>query len=93
MGERYDRIRNDWLDLWSLGPADDISGGYVDQDDLAIMLKTPTKSAAADCMERQIAYWLQVGMEREDMKKHGYTSVDDIIMKNPTVADIARRYP
>lgn len=62
---RYDQAYADWNYLWTeYGPASDMTGGYVDQDDLARLLKSPTKTTAADCLDNQIIYWFQVGPEK-----------------------------
>jgi len=57
----YEQARADHEYLWSIAPADDMTGGYVDQEDLARLLKSPTKTTAAACYASQIAYWFQVG--------------------------------
>lgn len=57
----YEQARSDHEYLWSIGPADDMTGGYVDQEDLARLLKSPTKATAAACYADQITYWFQVG--------------------------------
>ena len=52
--------------LWrTYGPAKDISGGYVDQDDLAKLLRKPTRSVARDALCNQIRYWFAVGPDAE----------------------------
>ena len=48
--------------LWSTyGPAEDMTGGYVDQEDLERLLANPTRTVATDCLVRQIQYWFDVG--------------------------------
>lgn len=59
---RYDQALSDWQYLWEVyGPAADMTGGYVDQNDLMKLLKSPTKKTATECLESQIAYWFEVG--------------------------------
>lgn len=76
--------------LWDVfGPADDMTGGYVDQEDLARLLASPTKTTARDCLIRQIEYWFQVGPDRT----HGpQSSTEHLIEENSTVREIALRY-
>lgn len=60
--ERYKKVLSDWKYLFEgFAPADDMSGGYVDQEDLDKMLKYPTKTQAIKCLESQIHYWLDTG--------------------------------
>ena len=57
----YAQARRDHEYLWSFGPAQDMTGGYVDQEDLERLLKNPTKKMAAQCYCDQIQYWLEAG--------------------------------
>ncbi len=59
----YAQARTDHEYLWAYGPMEDISGAYVDQDDLKLLLECPTKTTARDCYERQIIAWFQRGPE------------------------------
>lgn len=59
----YEVAYRDHKYLWGFGPAYDMTGGYEDQNDLARMLKTPTKSMAAKCLTSQIIYWFERGTE------------------------------
>lgn len=59
---RYDQTYADWNYLWTeYAPAHDMTGAYVDQGDLARLLKSPTKATACECLESQIIYWFDVG--------------------------------
>lgn len=59
---RYDQALADWEYLWTTyGPAEDMTGAYVDQDDLKKLLRSPTKKTAAECLEAQIDYWFTAG--------------------------------
>lgn len=57
----YEQARADHEYLWSIAPAYDMTGGYEDQNDLARMLKSPTKGTARDCYVDQIVYWFEKG--------------------------------
>lgn len=59
--KRYLEAKSDHDYLWkTYGPADDMTGGYVDQEDLKRMLDAPTKKMAVYCLARQIHYWFQM---------------------------------
>jgi hypothetical protein len=65
--DTYDQVFSDWSYLWhEYGPAVDMTGGYVDQDDLAQLLASPRKSTAKKCLTRQIGYWFMVGPDHID---------------------------
>ena len=58
----YSQARSDHEYLWkTYGPAQDMTGGYVDSDDLDRLLICPTKTTARNCYCDQIRYWFQVG--------------------------------
>ncbi len=58
----YEQAWADRLYLWSeYGPADDMTGAYVDQGDLEKLLRSPTKATACACLCRQIDYWFRRG--------------------------------
>jgi len=78
----YDEVRRDHEYLWKIGPARDMTGGYVDQDDLKCLLERPTKACARDCYLKQIGYWFQVG---PDVRKDDWT-------EDREVEAIARAY-
>jgi hypothetical protein len=60
----YNQAFKDHQYLWAeYGPASDMTGGYVDQDDLDLLLAKPTKATALKCLESQIRYWFEVGPE------------------------------
>ena len=62
----YEQAREDREYLWSISPAYDMTGGYVDQDDLQRLLENPTKATARDCYRRQINYWFERGPQEGD---------------------------
>ena len=81
----YEQARKDHEYLWSIGPAKDMTGGYVDQGDLAKLLRNPTKATARDCYVSQIVYWFQIGPD-------GSAPAGDLIALDPMVAEIADRH-
>lgn len=83
--ETYEQVFSDWSYLWKIhGPAADMTGGYVDQEDLSALLKSPTKATARKCLLKQIAHWFQVGPE-------AYGAYGDI-PDSAQVREIAERY-
>lgn len=84
MMNTYEQAKADHAYLWSYAPAQDMSGGYVDQGDLYKLLEKPTKGTARDCFERQIRYWFQVGPDLPDKEDYWRTDFK--------VHDIADRY-
>lgn len=58
----YTQAFSDHSYLWeTYGAADDMTGRYVDQDDLTRLLRSPTKATACKCLVSQIEYWFSVG--------------------------------
>ena len=58
----YEQARADHEYLWkTYAPADDMTGGYVESDDLDKLLISPTKKTARECYMEQIVYWFQKG--------------------------------
>lgn len=84
----YEQARKDHEYLWAIGSAEDMTGAYVDQKDLAELLRNPTKATARDCYVNQIEYWLHAGPDREKTA----SSVSDLIASDPMIAEIAERY-
>lgn len=81
----YKQALADHAYLWSTyGPAEDMSGGYVDQADLAKMLRRPTEATARDCLESQIHYWFSVGPDNA-----GHLPIDP---DDERLIEIADRY-
>lgn len=52
----YEQAYNDWKYLCGIGPADDMTGGYQDQNDLKRLLDNPIKYTAKKCLCSQINY-------------------------------------
>ncbi len=84
----YEQAREDHEYLWSIGAANDMTGAYVDQDDLAKLLRNPTKSQARDCYVDQIIYWFDAGPDLLGSKE----TARDFINSDQRVAEIAERY-
>lgn len=84
----YEQVLRQWETLWAIAPADDMTGGYVDQDDLYALLHSPSKTTARKCLESQIRYWFQAGPAKEDRMP----TVAQIIQDNPAVREIAEDY-
>ncbi len=82
----YEQALADWGYLWSeYGEANDMTGGYVDQEDLKRLLLSPTKATACRCLCSQIEYWFQVGPDTSGTGGH---SPDG----DPRVIEIAERH-
>ena len=90
----YDEVRKDWETLWAYGPAYDMTGGYVDQEDLDKLLRKPTKVTARNCMLSQIHYWLDTGPDIDGLgeRSTAQKARDEIIENDPAVREIAERY-
>ena len=87
---KYEEIYKDWNYLFRrVGFAADMTGGYVDSEDLDELLKSPSKSTACKCLRRQITYWFQVGLEQdcEHLGKTIYELCDEF----PEIREIAER--
>ena len=87
----YDEARSDHEYLWdTYGPAHDMSGGYVDQDDLKKLLESPTKTTARQCYRAQIVFWFQNGPEPALLPDR--PGIDRRWLDDPFVEDIAIRH-
>jgi hypothetical protein len=81
----YEQAFRDHNYLWeTYGPAADMTGAYVDQMDLALLLRKPDKTTARDCLVRQILYWFSVGTEDD-----GISAID---WDDPEICEIADRH-
>lgn len=83
----YEQAFKDHSYLWGIAPASDMTGGYVDQDDLEKLLRSPTKATARQCLCNQIDYWFQTG---PDFRGEGRRDLID--WKDPTICEIAKRH-
>ncbi|PSV00524.1 hypothetical protein [Photobacterium kishitanii] len=87
----YDEVYADWYYLFQkISVAEDMTGGYVDSEDLDLLLKKPSKATAKGCLVRQISYWFSAGIEYSD--KHSGKSVFDLIEEYPKIISIAERH-
>jgi hypothetical protein len=58
----YEQAMDDHTYLWEeYAAASDMTGGYVDSEDLTRMLRNPTKAMARKCLIDQIEFWFQNG--------------------------------
>ncbi|HJV53066.1 MAG TPA: hypothetical protein VJ652_16485 [Noviherbaspirillum sp.] len=85
----YEQAYADHAYLWAIAPAEDMTGGYVDQDDLKRLLRSPTKATARDCLCGQIDYWFQKG---PDLSRRDHTDWRTLLDEHPRLAVIAKRY-
>lgn len=81
----YEQALADHRYLWSTyGAANDMTGGYVDQEDLTRLLRSPTKATARDCLVDQIEYWFDVGPDPTGSSRPDRS--------DPRLLEIAERY-
>lgn len=84
----YEQALADHTYLWeTYGPADDMTGAYVDQEDLARLLRSPTKTTARQCLCDQIDHWFNVGPDPDHSKYGRRVDAND-----PRLIEIAHRY-
>lgn len=84
MRHTYEQAFADHSYLWeAYGPARDMTGGYVDQEDLAKLLRSPSKATARKCLIDQIEYWFDMGVEEQSPQAD---------WSDPKLIDIANRY-
>lgn len=67
---KYEQAKADHAYLWSIAPGHDMTGGYVDQDDLVRLLASPTKATATECFQRQIEHWFTAGPDMQWLRPH-----------------------
>lgn len=85
----YEQAYKDRQYLWKrYGPAHDMTRGYVDQEDLESLLKSPTKGTALNCLHRQIEYFFEVGPEFNDARRKWESEKDS----DPRVQKIEKRW-
>ncbi|MGR5328591.1 hypothetical protein [Photobacterium damselae] len=88
---KYEEVYSDWEYLFkTVGFADDMTGGYVDSEDLEDLLKNPSKKTAKGILFRQIDYWYSEGIEYSN--EHKNKTVFDLIEEYPRIAEIADAY-
>lgn len=87
----YEEVYKDWDYLFNtISHANDMTGGYVDSEDLEALLKKPSKSTAKKCLVCQINYWFDAGIEYSN--EHKGKTVFDLINEYPEILVIADRY-
>ena len=87
----YDDVYKDWNYLFhAVGHAYDMTGGYVDSDDLDRLIKKPSKSTAKQCMKGQIDYWFNAGLEYQI--EHDRKGIYDLMEEFPRIEEIAKRH-
>lgn len=88
---RYEQVYSDWEYLFKeVAYADDMTGGYVDSEDLDKLLKKPSKATAKRILLRQIDYWFSKGIEYSE--EHKGKSIFDLIEDYPRITGIAENY-
>lgn len=86
----YEQALADHTYLWEeYGPAADMTGCYVDQEDLKLLLQSPTKATARQCLVRQIEYWFRAGPAIDT--EFG-ENVANLLACDPQLVEIAERY-
>lgn len=85
---KYEQVFKDWEYLWAIAPAEDMTGGYVDQEDLDKLLRNPTKRVAASCLKGQIDHWFSAGPSAED----GPWNYSELAAEYPKLLEIAERH-
>ena len=88
----YAQAYKDHSYLWAIAPADDMTGAYVDQEDLEKLLAMPTKATARDCLVNQIEYWFERGPDRHLVDQPVEGTYESIVSMYPEVEDICERY-
>lgn len=88
----YKEVYRDWSYLWNIGPAYDMTGGYVDQEDLRILLSNPSKVTARDLLINQIEYWFEVGPDTQASSRKSKESLETLLREDREVLKIAYRH-
>jgi F420-0:gamma-glutamyl ligase-like protein len=87
----YNEMFKDWDYLFkTVGCASDMTGGYVESDDLDRLMRSPNKATAKKCMSVQISYWFDAGIEYTN--DHKRKSVYDLLEEFPRIEEIAERH-
>ena len=66
-----------------------MTGGYVDQEDLARLMRFPTMATAADVYEHHIGYWFEKGPDMNTRVRDGF---ERRMKGDPYLAEIADRH-
>lgn len=86
---KYEQAYADHSYLWKIGAGYDMTGAYVDSEDLDKMLKTPTKKMATECLCSQISHWFVSGFDRGDSYRQ---EAQSMINSDFKVREIAERH-
>ena len=92
MKKTYKQAFADHSYLWSFAPAYDMTGGYVDQEDLERLLKSPTKATALGCLVCQIEYWFDNGPDTFASYGQSRAELERLLDSDKRVREIAERY-
>lgn len=78
MSKRFNEIKKDYLELTGLhGEPYDMTGGFVDAEQMRPVIMSPTKKNAGEYLESVIKYGFQF-KERDYHNAYGkYISIDD----------------
>ncbi len=87
----YKQAYEDHKFLFGIGAASDMTGGYVDSEDLDKLLKSPTKKTAESVLWSQITYWFQVGTEAGCGDYDGMMPIE-LVDEFPRIREIAEDY-
>lgn len=85
----YEQAFTDRQTLWSVGAAHDMTGAYVDQEDLELLLASPNKQTAKRCLLSQIGHWFTAGID--DGHSLG-RSASSVLAEHPELHEIAERH-
>ncbi|MBV7300236.1 hypothetical protein [Enterovibrio paralichthyis] len=87
----YEQALSDWEFLSEkIGMCNDLTGGFVLEDEALSLLKSPTKATARKLLISLIEYWFHAGMDY--FHEHANKSIREIYEEFPEVLDISVRY-
>lgn len=88
----YEQAQADHKYLWSFGAAYDMTGGYVESDDLDLMLESPSKTTARYCYISQIEYWFSRGPGESCDSEQAKSELKHLLETDEKVREIRARY-
>ena len=88
----YKKAYEDHSFLFGIGPASDMTGGYVDSEDLDKLLKSPSRKTAEGVLWSQRNYWFQVGTEGGAGGDYCGMMPVELVDEFPRIAEIAEEY-
>lgn len=89
---KYEDMKSDWEYLWNIGPANDMTSGYVDQEDLQRLIDSPSKTTAKKCLLNQMNYWFTVGVEPRNRSSNSGDDPHIFEKDYPRIPEIAEKY-